>query len=108
MTYKVDDQAEQLKKLLAEVDQKEEEQLVHDNENQEIDKVAASDPLIPKIDVLNLPPRKEIHGNGKNRTRLKIGRPFLRFLVVTLIFILVVISAYIYWGEELISLLKEI
>lgn len=104
----MNDQADQLKRILAEVEHQEANRLPGNNSHFHADQSDNSTPPLPKIDVLNLPPRKEIHGIDKTRIRLRLGRPFLRFLVVTLVLIIIVIGAYIYWGEELISLIKKI
>ena len=61
-----------------------------------------------KIDVLNLPPRTEVHSKNNNRTHLKLGRPFMRLLIVVFIFIIVIIGAYYLWGEELITIINNL
>lgn len=48
-----------------------------------------------KIDVLNLPPRKDVHSDDK-RTQLKWSKPFLRLLsVVVILFLLLVVYVYL-------------
>ncbi len=46
-----------------------------------------------KIDVLHLPPRKEIHGRNKTRFRLTWKMPFIRFTFVIILLIIIVIGA---------------
>src|SRR5690625_2069371 len=100
-TNEQNDQAEQLKQIFDELQQNAIESGELSNDNQSID-----DDSIPKIDVLNLPPRKEVHSNNDSRTRLSISRPFLRFLSVIILIIVIILGAYFMWGEELIVLIE--
>lgn len=102
------DQVEQLRKILAEVEQPEKDQTSETNNQQLKEGQNESISVTPKIDVLKLPPRKEVHGKDNERTRLRIGQPFLRFLIVILILIIIILGTYIYWGKELIIILKNI
>lgn len=61
-----------------------------------------------KIDILNLPPRKEVHSHNKKRTHLRIGNPLLRFIVVFIILLSVFTGAYYLWGEELSNLITNL
>lgn len=99
-TTEYEDQAEHLKRLFNEVQQGE---MKPEKVSDESD--TAQEPTL-KIDVLNLPPRKEVHGNHNNRARVKLGKPFLRFLSVIIILVALVIGAYFIWGEELIDIIK--
>ncbi|WP_100010770.1 hypothetical protein [Lentibacillus sediminis] len=56
-----------------------------------------------EIDVLNLPPRKEVHGQ-KNSTSLKVSRPLLRFLFVVVLLLVILAGAFIVWGDEWLPL----
>lgn len=47
------------------------------------------------VDILNLPPRREIHKNKNRRTRLKVKKPFIRIAIV--IFVLVGILGFAYY-----------
>lgn len=102
-TTKYKDQAEHLKKLFNEVQQ---------SESKEVKK--GKPPLNPehsqdvKVDVLNLPPRKEVHGKSLDRARLKFRKPLLRFLTVITILVMIIIGAYFIWNEELISIIKDL
>ena len=99
-TNEHNDQAEQLKQLFDEL----QEHAVKSGESSNIEQQAEAYTQ-PKIDVLNLPPRKEVHSNH-GRTRLTISRPFLRLLIVILLMIAVIFGAYYIWGEELINLIQ--
>jgi len=50
------------------------------------------------VNVLNLPPRKEIHSQKKNRTHLKISKPFLRLFFVLLL-LLIVLWLLLFYGD---------
>ncbi|OZU90083.1 hypothetical protein CIL03_02790 [Virgibacillus indicus] len=95
-TEQHEDQAAELRKLLDEVQQGEKEAAVkkpvesHDEAEQQRD-----------IDILNLPPRKEVHGNTRNMTHIKISLPLIRFLAVILILLIIVMGAYYFYGEEI-------
>lgn len=97
------DQAAELRKLLDEVEHKEDKQ-----------STGPKKAILPDedfkynldVDVLNLPPRKEIHTLQK-RTQVKISPSFMRFLTVIIILSGVLLGAYYLWGNELINLIKK-
>ena len=99
-TNEHNDQAEQLKQIFEEL----QEHAITPDDSLNIEQHTEAYTL-PKIDVLNLPPRKEVHSNH-GRTRLTISRPFLRLLIVVLLMIAVIFGAYYIWGEELINLIQ--
>lgn len=59
-----------------------------------------------QIDILNLPPRNEVH-KQKKRTKISVSAALARFLFVILIFLVLIIGSYYLWGDELIFLLKK-
>ncbi len=72
-----------------------------DEEGQKQDKTAktAGEPdLTEKIDILNLPPRKEVHTERKGKINLKISRPLVRLLFVIILLLLIVAGAYFLAG----------
>src|SRR5690625_6994309 len=98
-TNEHNDQAEQLKQIFEEL----QEHAITPDDSLNIEQhTEAYSP--PKIDVLNLPPRKEVHSNH-GRTRIKISGQFLRLLTVILLMIVVIFGAYYTWGEEVINLI---
>ncbi|KKE79320.1 hypothetical protein NSA56_08130 [Oceanobacillus caeni] len=79
MSVKIkEDQASELRNLLDGIE--------NEKESKE------EDPQKAKIDVLNLPPRKEIHTN-KGRTHFKFDKPFIRFITV-IIFATIIVAVY--------------
>ncbi|RDW19094.1 hypothetical protein CWR48_08575 [Oceanobacillus arenosus] len=80
------DQAEELRHLVGEIEG-----------NKEVkEELSASLEEIPKkreIDILNLPPRKEVH-TISNRTRFRISRPFIRIIFVVIVLIVILIVGY--------------
>lgn len=96
-----ENQAEHLKQIFDELQQNAKKSGEPSNEK------GADDHSIPKIDVLNLPPRKEVHGDNNARTRLSISGPFLRFLSVIFLILIVIFGTYFLWGEELVLIIKS-
>ena len=99
------DQATPLKKIFEEVQQT-------DNEtepDQEVESYQTfSEPKTEReMDVLNLPPRKEVHGKNQSRAKLKFHAPFMRLVLVVIVLIGVMSGAYFIWGEELISIINN-
>ncbi|MCM3738837.1 hypothetical protein M3210_01020 [Oceanobacillus luteolus] len=93
---KDEDQANELSQLFDEIEsgnEKHEETIVLKEDNE--------------IDVLNLPPRKEIHTKN-NRFRLKFSRPFIRFAFVIFIVALSICIALYIWQDEFTSLLHRL
>ena len=94
------DQANELRQLLHEVEQGEEMK----EGNIEIIEETASR---REIDVLKLPPRKEIHTKNK-RAKLKVSKPFLRLLFISLFVIAILIGTFYLWEGELAAFLNEL
>lgn len=95
-------QAEQLQKIFDELQQ-------NTVESEEIsNEPAVDDDSMPKIDVLNLPPRKEVHSNENVRIRFSISRPFLRFLTVIILIVAIIFGAYFIWGDDLINIIEAL
>lgn len=96
-----EDQAAELRKLLDEVERGKNEPgaetIILPDENPDHKR---------EIDILNLPPRGEIH-NNKKRTQIKFSFPLIRFLFVIIILGAVLAGLYYVWGNELINLLME-
>ncbi|WP_010650719.1 hypothetical protein [Oceanobacillus massiliensis] len=87
------DQAEELRNLVEELENEREQDTADVNvESAETDERR-------EVDILNLPPRKEIHSEN-TRMSLKISKPLSRFLSVILILIIIFIGAYYFLGNE--------
>ncbi|MFB1050466.1 hypothetical protein [Paraliobacillus sp. JSM ZJ581] len=56
-----------------------------------------------EIDVLDLPPRSEIHQGKSKKTRWKINLIFLRFLFLLFIIVIILVITYQYWGKDLLD-----
>ncbi|RLL48180.1 hypothetical protein D8M04_02585 [Oceanobacillus piezotolerans] len=93
------DQADELRDLIEEI-----EEIGNGNEQEDESSVKMEEEPSREIDILNLPPRKEVHTN-KAKAHLKLRTPFIRFLLVIVLLAAVIISAYYYWGEGMFSLL---
>ncbi|MEC5422435.1 hypothetical protein QGM71_02880 [Virgibacillus sp. C22-A2] len=96
-----DDQAEELRKLLSEVQQGE--------KGRPSQQANLDDEVVyeREIDILELPPRKEVHGTKKKRTQIKLSRPLLRFLIVIILLLLVLTGVYYLWADEIITILSN-
>lgn len=103
-----EDQATQLKKLFNELQQNE----INEEEYEQKNDVFVTSNVIetevqPKIDVLDLPPRKEVHDVNRTRTKLKIGRPMIRLIFVFTILVIAIASAYYFFGKEIIAIINH-
>ena len=87
-------QAEKLKQLFDEVNNqslKEEESNEQKNEEQQY----------IEIDVLKLPPRKEVHTNPKSRLYIPSKRPLIRISFVIILLIAILATIYFFIGDQL-------
>lgn len=86
------DQAEKLQQLFSEInDPKLEEKKASKQETEFIE-----------IDVLNLPPRSEIHKNTMIRYKINLRRPLWRFLFVLICLFVIIGVVYYMYGEQII------
>ena len=84
-------QAAKLQELFSEINNHEITNNLDDTEN-----VAPKESNYQDIDILNLPPRSEVHGVKKTKTRWKVRSPFIRFLIVLLLVVFLLVGAYFY------------
>ncbi|WP_188453831.1 hypothetical protein [Virgibacillus oceani] len=94
-TKEIEDQAAELRKLVDEVQQK-------DVKDSEVNIGGIMDGE-REVDILNLPPRKEVHSKKNTRTHLKMSRPFLRLVFVIVIILAVLFGIYYVWGDEIVN-----
>ena len=69
----------------------------HEQETEEIEPI--TDHHNDDIDVLNLPPRKQVHDEKKAKFQLKINIAFVRFIAIVIFIIAILIFSYKYWGD---------
>ncbi|MFD1360584.1 hypothetical protein [Lentibacillus salinarum] len=94
------DQADELRNLLAEVDSGVEQDRQEEQKQQEADNITGRD-----VDILNLPPRREVHNQHHQRMTLKLSRATMRMLSVIVILLLLSGTAFYLWGNELWELI---
>ncbi len=78
-----------------------------ESNNEDDSLVIGDESSIRKIDILNLPPRKEIHTKNK-RAKLKLSKPLLRLIFISLLVIAILIGALYLWDGELTAFLKAV
>ncbi|WP_067836601.1 hypothetical protein [Amphibacillus sediminis] len=89
MSEQHDDQANLLRQQVASIQ----------NEVQIQDENEAYDPEDQELDVLNLPPRSEVHDAQSAKVRWKVSYSLIRLLVVFFILIVILILTFNYWGD---------
>lgn len=89
-TYKKEDEEldTELQKLISEVQQDENREQQQHNLKQDEQEQRQ------KIDILDLPPRKETHSTNKGRTHVKFSKPMLRLLLVIIILLSIIAGIY--------------
>lgn len=97
-----EDQAAELKKIFEEVEQNE---VSEENEWLEVDAPLQE---VREIDILNLPPRKDVHNEDTKRARLNLGKPFIRLISVIITLMVIIAGSYYLWGEELLIVIKDL
>ncbi|HLR01425.1 MAG TPA: hypothetical protein VK111_01610 [Virgibacillus sp.] len=96
---KESDQEKELRELFSEV----EKSAVHNHDTSE-EKTSDITDETQKIDVLNLPPRREVHSNHSGRVKIKI-RPYIRLIIVIILMIILFAGGFYLWGEELFNMI---
>lgn len=82
------EETDELKALLAEVSQGE----------RSIEKY---EDIQSTIDILDLPPRTEVHKSNTRKLKVKIKSPIVRFIFVLLLISVIIFLAYYYLGDDL-------
>ncbi|MFD2762255.1 hypothetical protein ACFSUO_14950 [Lentibacillus juripiscarius] len=102
-TREQDDQAKDLRELLNEVEGTNEEgDSRRTEESGEIGESARE-----KVDILDLPPRREVRTGNHKGIRLKMSRASLRLLTVIIVLLVLLGGAFYLWGEELLELIQH-
>lgn len=102
MSNQADEQVDDLKELVDQVEKGESESNTagETHLNDKTTKEAAT----KEIDVLDLPPRNEVHSNKKERVHLKISIPLIRLFIVILIILVVLGGLYYGWEAGVLDL----
>lgn len=88
-----EDQAAKLQQLFSEVN----------NQQVEVKKEKVTEEHLIEVDVLNLPPRSEVHQSTSMSLRLDINRPLWRFITVVIVLIIIASLVYFIFGENMIE-----
>ncbi|WP_164668737.1 hypothetical protein [Virgibacillus doumboii] len=99
-TKDYEEHTDELRNLLDEVQGSSEKPLPEEND----DKEETNDTDEREVDILNLPPRKEVHNSDNGRVHFKFSGALLRLIFVIVIIVLVVGGSYILLGDELIEI----
>ena len=54
-----------------------------------------------EMDVLHLPPRKDVHRKKDAKNNVKVGRIFLRFVLLIVMLLIFIALSYRYWHDWL-------
>ncbi|WP_099158390.1 hypothetical protein [Virgibacillus ndiopensis] len=102
-TKELEDQASELRKLVNEVQQEELVESTETNDFTEENEIKTEETR--EVDILNLPPRKEVHSKNNTRAHVKMSKPFMRLVLVIVIILAVLFGLYYVWGEELLNVI---
>ncbi|WP_156289257.1 hypothetical protein [Oceanobacillus salinisoli] len=91
-----DDQANELRSIFNEIIEDKQEQIQQEK----------AEPEEKDVDILNLPPRREVH-TSNSRTHIKMDKPLIRFLIVIFLLTAIIIGAYYNWGDSLFNLFNQ-
>jgi|SRR5690625_753698 len=94
-----ENQAEKLQQLFAEVTNQ-----PNNNKNREEDKEENANLI--EVDVLNLPPRSEVHQQPKRKLYIRFKSPLTRLLIILLLLFVTIGIIYYIAGEQIIMLLN--
>lgn len=61
-----------------------------------------------EMDVLNLPPRSEVHSQSKTRVSLSMKKPTSRFILVLLFLIVIMAVIYFFYEDEIMTFINEL
>ncbi|MBP1949536.1 hypothetical protein [Virgibacillus litoralis] len=104
-TKEYTDQADELRKLFNEVQEESVQSVpVVDGVNED----SETDQKERDVDILNLPPRKEVHSTNNKRTRVRLSGASLRLVIVVIIILVFLGGAYYFWGQELMDVITSI
>lgn len=61
-----------------------------------------------EIDVLNLPPRSEVHSQSKTRLSVSLKKPTARFILVLLFLIVIMAVIYFFYEDEIMTFINDL
>lgn len=61
-----------------------------------------------EVDVLNLPPRKEVHTNPRTRLHFPFKKPIIRISIVCIFVIAILITLFFILGEQLLVYFSQV
>ncbi|RYG73630.1 hypothetical protein EU245_05895 [Lentibacillus lipolyticus] len=97
------DQAKELRDLIDEV-----EGTNGKHEHQQAEEASGSGGTRQqKVDILDLPPRRDVHTGNNKGIKLKISRASLRLLSVIIVLLVLFGTAFYFWEEELLELIRH-
>ncbi|MFB4166352.1 hypothetical protein [Virgibacillus sp. JSM 102003] len=102
------DQADELRKLFNEVQEESVQPAQLDKGETGSSEIEQHVEHVREVDILNLPPRSEVHSASNKRTRVKLSGASLRLIIVVFIFLALLGGAYYLWGQELMEVIKNI
>ena len=88
-----ENQAEKLQQLFREVNNPE----TADHKYKE-----ESTPEFVEVDVLQLPPRSEVHQTAKWSTHINLRSPWVRFSFIVIVLLVILLVVYFFIGEKII------
>ena len=89
-------QADNLMKLFQEVANHTPDDLEQHEVDTEQESENRTEEAYVELDILNLPPRREVHGERKNRYSFTLSKPITRFVFV-IILVVAVVAALLYF-----------
>lgn len=70
----------------------------HQQDNQQTESII--DDHYEEIDVLNLPPRRQVHDDQKAKIKWRVSLALIRLIVILLFVVMILTLSYKYWGES--------
>jgi hypothetical protein len=99
---KNDEQERELQALLVELQENADSSTVSVTDTEQEEKWNERK-AVTEINVLNLPPRKEVHGQKKKRAHIKLSKPFIR-LAIVIVLVIIVLGILFFLNGSVISI----
>ncbi|WP_138416903.1 hypothetical protein [Aquibacillus sediminis] len=95
---KFKDQAYELRNMMNEINDNTEDENIEVETKQDHRGDSQQD-----VNILNLPPRSQVHEDKKTKVKWKISYPLVRLLLILFILIVMLLLTYQLWGKETIE-----